>query len=97
MDDTITITCVRPTANQTITVTIPPAMVGLLDWLAANVKNSDGSPKYMYGLNVIWQDVIAQLVPVWRQRYMEGQLASQVAQITQLVAQGVQGTTVVGP
>ena len=73
--DTITMTCVRPAQNQTITVVIPAGMVAMLDWLAGNVKNADGNAKYLYGLNVIWADVIGVLLPAWSEAFISGQVA----------------------
>jgi hypothetical protein len=101
MADIITMTCVRPALNQTIVVTIPEPIVLLLDWMASNVKNPDGTSQYMYGLNVIWRDVIDQLVPKWRQQYIEGQLADarlqMVTHVTQVVGEALAALTVVAP
>jgi hypothetical protein len=96
--------CTRAALGQTITVTIPQGMVQMLDWIAANTKNSDGSQKYLYGLNVIWQDVIALLLPGWGEAFKNGQVAplqaeidAARAEIDAQLAAGQAGLTVVGP
>ena len=102
--DTITIVCTRPAKNQTITVTLPAGLVDMLDWIAENVKNPDGSAKYLYGLNVLWTDAIELLLPHWQEWYINGQVAPIQAQLdtakhqaVSAVQSGVQAMTVVGP
>ena len=93
--DIVTMVCTRPVKNQTITVTIPEAMVQMLDWLAANTKNPDGTNRYLYGLNVIWHDVIECLLPMWKQRYSDGQVAPLQTQID-AQRQAIQGSVAAG-
>jgi len=103
MADTVVITCVRAAQNQTITVTLPEPVVQLLDAIAAGVQVPDPTnpgqtkAKYSYGLNVIWQDAIERLVPLWAEQFKNLSLQSQMQQITQGIAQSVADISVVGP
>jgi hypothetical protein len=107
--DTIVITCSRPAQNQTETVTLPPDLVAVLQYLSENVTVNDpvsGQPvrKYQYAANVIWTDVLTILLPIWTALYantvnapLQTQIASQEASIRSQIQQAVAAITVVGP
>jgi hypothetical protein len=108
--DVMTLTCARPALDQTITVTIPPEVVEVLQVLSDSVTVPDmANPgqtkkKYLYAANVIWADVITMLVPYWLQQYVsiltaaqQAQIASAQATATQQFQAGIADITVVGP
>jgi hypothetical protein len=96
----ITLLCTDENGKE-ITVTIPPELVAMWQWFVANDLNADGSPKYLYPLNVLYVDVKTYLLPMWQGRYLDGQVRAQVdaarAQIEAVVAGGLDKLTVVGP
>lgn len=103
MADTVEVVCTRPEQNQTITVTIPESVVQMLDVLAASTKAPDGAA-YLYGMNVIWKNVILLLLPMWQEQYialqtapLQDQIAAARQQISTAIAEGVAAMTVVGP
>jgi hypothetical protein len=108
--DVMVLTCARPATNETITVTLPPSVVAVLQALSDNVTVPDiaapgqAKKKYLYAANVIWADVISMLVPYWLQQYVSILTAAQQAQITaaqsgasQQFQAGIADITVVGP
>jgi hypothetical protein len=108
--DVMILTCARPALNQTITVTMPPEVVAVLQALSDNVTVPDmanpgqAKKKYLYAANVIWADVISMLVPYWLQQYVSILTAAQQAQIAaaqstaaQQFQGGIADITVVGP
>ena len=90
--DVVTIVWNRPAQNQLVTVTVPTAIIQLLDWLAANEPNQQGQ-KYVNAPNVLWSDVFALLIPRWMSLYQQGQLAAAQATVASTMA-GIQGSLV---
>jgi hypothetical protein len=88
--DVVTIVWNRPAQSQTVTVTVPTAIVQLLDWLAANEPNQHGQ-QYVNAPNVLWSDVMALLIPRWMALYQQGQIAAAQASVSSTMA-GVQGS-----
>lgn len=87
--DIVTIVWNRPAQNQTVTVTVPTAIVQLLDWIALNEPNQQGQ-KYINTPNVLWSDVFALLIPRWMGLYQQGQLSAAQASVASTMA-GIQG------
>jgi hypothetical protein len=88
--DIVTIVWNRPAQNQVVTVTVPTAIIQLLDWLAANEPNQHGQP-YINAPNVLWSDVFALLIPRWMALYQQGQMEVAQAAVTSAMA-GVQAS-----
>jgi hypothetical protein len=101
--DTIVITCARPVLNQTIVVTLPEGVANVLDFLAANTMIPDQAnpgqqkPKYAYAMNVVWQDVLAMLLPMWTEQFRNLTFQARTAALVQSIQQAVSSITVVGP
>lgn len=104
VEDVIIVSWSRPAQNQSGQVIIPAALVTMLDWLVQTQQNPDGSPAYMYALNVLWVGVITRLLPYWLGMYTAGtvaplqaQLSTATANIQAAVAAGVSAMVVTGP
>ena len=92
--DVVTIVWNRPAQTQTVTVTVPTAILQLLDWIAANEPNQHGQ-QYINAPNVLWSDVFALLVPRWMSLYQQGQMAAAQASVVSTMA-GIQGSLAQG-
>jgi|SRR6516165_3932817 hypothetical protein len=88
--DIATLVWNRPAQNQTVTVTVPTAILQVLDWLAENQPNQQGQP-YINTPNVVYSDVFAILIPRWMALYQQGQIAAAQASVASTMA-GIQGS-----
>lgn len=104
-----TITYTNPNTGFTVTASIPPTIVAVLQWLRDNARelptglpfpgldtaNSTFPLRYQHEAHVIYRDVIEVLVPQWAEQFKAGQVAALQQQMEAAKAQ-IQAAVVAG-